>query len=44
MGTLRRDDRRAGYIYHCLLAPVLIAGWGTGRPMGVEGTGFATLI
>ena len=29
---------------NCLLAPVLIAGWGTGRPMGVEGAGIATLI
>ncbi len=31
-------------ILNCLLAPVLIAGWGTGRPMGVEGAGMATLI
>ncbi len=29
---------------NCLLAPVLIAGWGTGRPMGVAGAGIATLI
>ena len=29
---------------NCLLAPVLIAGWGTGRPMGVAGAGMATLI
>lgn len=26
-----------------ILAPVLIAGWATGRPMGVEGAGLATL-
>lgn len=26
------------------LAPVLIAGWGTGRPMGTAGAGLATLI
>lgn len=26
-----------------ILAPVLIAGWGTGRPMGVAGAGIATL-
>lgn len=26
------------------LAPVLIAGWGTGRPLGVEGAALATLI
>lgn len=26
------------------LAPVLIAGWGTGRPMGVAGAGIATLV
>jgi putative MATE family efflux protein len=27
-----------------LLAPVLIAGWGTGRPMGVAGAGLASTI
>ncbi len=27
-----------------VLAPVLIAGWGTGRPMGVDGAGLATLL
>lgn len=27
-----------------ILAPVLIAGWGTGRPMGTAGAGLATLI
>ena len=31
-------------LLNCLLAPVLIAGWGTGRPMGAEGAGMATLI
>jgi len=29
---------------NCALAPVLIAGWGTGRPLGVAGAGLATLI
>jgi putative MATE family efflux protein len=29
---------------NCILAPILIVGWGTGRPMGVEGAGIATLI
>src|SRR6185503_2704442 len=27
-----------------ILAPVLIAGWGTGRPLGVTGAGLATFI
>lgn len=27
-----------------VLAPVLIAGWGTGRPLGVAGAGIATLV
>lgn len=27
-----------------LLAPILIAGWGTGRPLGVAGAGLATTI
>jgi len=31
-------------VLNCVLAPVLIAGWGTGKPMGVEGAGIATLI
>jgi putative MATE family efflux protein len=29
---------------NAVLAPVLIAGWGTGRPMGTAGAGLATLI
>ena len=29
---------------NCLLAPVLIAGWGTGRPLGTEGAGIATFV
>jgi putative MATE family efflux protein len=31
-------------ILNALLAPVLIAGWGTGRPLGVMGAGLATTI
>ena len=31
-------------ILNALLAPVLIAGWITGKPMGVAGAGFATTI
>jgi putative MATE family efflux protein len=31
-------------VINALLAPVLIAGWGTGRPMGVAGAGLATTI
>lgn len=31
-------------LINILLAPVLIAGWGTGRPMGVAGAGLATSI
>ncbi len=31
-------------LLNCLLAPILIAGWGTGKPMGAEGAGMATLI
>ena len=31
-------------VLNCVLAPVLIAGWGTGKPMGAEGAGLATLI
>ena len=29
---------------NAILAPVLIAGWGTGRPMGTAGAGLATLL
>jgi putative MATE family efflux protein len=29
---------------NAILAPVLIVGWGTGRPMGAAGAGLATLI
>ena len=29
---------------NAILAPVLIAGWGTGRPMGTAGAGLATFI
>lgn len=29
---------------NCLLAPILIAGWGTGRPLGAEGAGIATFV
>lgn len=29
---------------NALLAPVLIAGWGTGKPMGIAGAGLATTI
>jgi putative MATE family efflux protein len=31
-------------VVNALLAPVLIAGWGTGRPLGVAGAGLATTI
>ncbi|HEY0747754.1 MAG TPA: MATE family efflux transporter [Steroidobacteraceae bacterium] len=31
-------------ILNAVLAPVLIAGWGTGRPMGVAGAGLASSI
>lgn len=31
-------------IVNTLLAPVLIAGWGTGKPMGVAGAGLATFL
>lgn len=31
-------------LLNCLLAPILIIGWGTGRPLGAEGAGLATLI
>jgi putative MATE family efflux protein len=31
-------------ILNAILAPVLIAGWGTGHPMGVAGAGFASSI
>ena len=31
-------------VLNIILAPVLIAGWGTGRPMGVVGAGLATSI
>ncbi|MBY0506263.1 MAG: MATE family efflux transporter [Bryobacteraceae bacterium] len=31
-------------VLNCALAPVLIAGWGTGRPLGVAGAGIATFI
>jgi len=31
-------------IINAILAPVLIAGWGTGHPMGVAGAGLATTI
>jgi putative MATE family efflux protein len=31
-------------IVNAILAPILIAGWGTGRPMGVAGAGLATTI
>ena len=31
-------------ILNAILAPVLIAGWGTGRPLGVAGAGLATTI
>ena len=34
----------ASVLLNALLAPVLIAGWGTGRPMGVAGAGLATTI
>jgi putative MATE family efflux protein len=31
-------------VMNAILAPVLIAGWGTGKPMGVAGAGLATTI
>lgn len=31
-------------VLNALLAPVLIAGWGTGRPLGVAGAGLATTL
>jgi putative MATE family efflux protein len=31
-------------VLNAILAPVLIAGWGTGHPMGVAGAGFASSI
>jgi len=31
-------------LINAVLAPVLIAGWGTGRPLGVAGAGLATTI
>jgi putative MATE family efflux protein len=31
-------------VLNAILAPVLIAGWGTGKPMGVAGAGLATTI
>jgi len=34
----------ATVLLNAALAPVLIAGWGTGRPMGVAGAGLATSI
>jgi putative MATE family efflux protein len=34
----------ATVVINAVLAPVLIAGWGTGRPLGVAGAGLATSI
>ncbi len=34
----------ATVVINAILAPVLIAGWGTGRPLGVAGAGLATSI
>jgi Na+-driven multidrug efflux pump len=34
----------ATVILNAVLAPVLIAGWGTGRPMGVAGAGWGRLL
>jgi Na+-driven multidrug efflux pump len=31
-------------VLNAILAPILIAGWGTGRPLGVAGAGLATSI
>ncbi|HEX3602481.1 MAG TPA: MATE family efflux transporter [Steroidobacteraceae bacterium] len=31
-------------VLNAILAPILIAGWGTGHPMGVAGAGFASSI
>lgn len=34
----------ATVVINAILAPILIAGWGTGRPLGVAGAGLATSI
>ena len=34
----------AGIVLNIILAPMLIAGWGTGHPMGVAGAGLATFL
>jgi putative MATE family efflux protein len=34
----------ATVVLNAILAPVLVAGWGTGRPMGVAGAGLASTI
>jgi putative MATE family efflux protein len=34
----------ATVLFNVVLAPVLIAGWGTGRPLGVAGAGLASTI
>jgi putative MATE family efflux protein len=34
----------ATVVINAVLAPILIAGWGTGRPLGVAGAGLATSI
>lgn len=34
----------ASLVVNILLAPVLIAGWGTGRPLGAYGAGLATFV
>jgi putative MATE family efflux protein len=34
----------ATLLINIVLAPVLVAGWGTGRPLGVAGAGLATFI
>lgn len=34
----------ATVLLNAVLAPVLVAGWGTGRPLGVAGAGWATSI
>lgn len=31
-------------VFNIILAPILIAGWGTGRPMGVAGAGLASTL
>lgn len=33
-----------GIVLNTILAPMLIAGWGTGHPMGVAGAGLATFL